>query len=78
MRTVFGQWAAMMATATDRPPNGSVRARRVAYFVAVVQRYPNTTRQELEETLGWSEEEVDQLLADFRLMSKELTALDAA
>ena len=60
---------------TDRPPDGSVRARRVAYFVALIRSYPDITRDELQETLGWSDEEMEQLLADFRVLSTELSSL---
>ena len=58
-----------------RPPNGSVRARRVAYFVALIRSYPYITRDELQETLGWSDDDMDQLLADFRVLSMELSTL---
>lgn len=65
-----------MTTSTkERPPNGSVRARRVAYFVAIIRSYPEITQNELQEALGWSDEEMDLLLADFRVMSKELSIL---
>ena len=63
-----------MLTAS-RPPNGSVRARRVAYFVALIRSYPDITRDELQETLGWSDDDMDQLLADFRVLSMELSTL---
>lgn len=65
-------------TTDGRPPNGSIRARRVAYFVALIRSYPEVTRDELQETLGWSDEEMDQLLADFRILSEELSTLGAA
>ncbi len=68
-----------MATLTkERPPNGSVRARRVAYFIALIRSYPEVTRDELQETLGWSDEEMEQLLADFRVMSRELSILSGS
>ena len=60
---------------TGRPANGSIRARRVAYFVALVRQFPDVTRAELQETLGWSDEVMDQMLADFRVLSKELKAI---
>ena len=68
----------MTAITTDRPPNGGIRARRVAYFVALIRSYPDIARDELQETLGWSDEEMDQLLADFRILSEELSTLGAA
>lgn len=62
----------------DRPANGSLRARRVAYFVALIRQYPDVTRAELQETLGWSDDVMNQMLADFRVLSKELKTLGAA
>lgn len=68
----------MSTTKRDSLENGSVRARRVAYFIALIRSYPDITREELQETLGWSDEDMDQLLADFRVLSEQLTTLDAA
>ena len=65
----------MATLTTDRPQYGSVRARRVAYFVALIRSYPDITHAELQETLGWSDEEMDQLLADFRILSEQLSTL---
>ena len=72
------QAAAASMVTTGRPANGSLRARRVAYFVALIRSFPDITRDELQETLGWSDEEMGQLLADFRILSEELSTLGAA
>ena len=56
----------------DRPPNGSLRARRAAFVVALVRAYGDIELDQIRDTLGWSPAEMNQVLADITTISREL------
>ena len=60
------------ALRTDRPPNGSRRARRAAYVMAIVRAFDNIEIDQIEDTLGWTSTEMRQVLNDIGTLSKEL------
>ena len=65
------------ALQTDRPPNGSKRARRAAYVVAIVRAFDNIDLDQIQDTFGWTHTEMEQVLTDINTLTEELKLLEA-